>query len=706
MKKQVIIGIFIVISLFLHSQEKIGLALSGGGARGLAHIGVLKVIDEYGIQIDYVAGTSTGAVIGGLYAIGYSGKEIEKIFMELDWLDIFDESIPREDVYIGQKRWLPYANYFFDLDKNYIPKLPIAFISGNNLINFLFDLTYQSATNFDDFQIPFRCVATNVLTGEKKVFASGALHEAMRASMSFPSVFLPFDLNGEYYIDGGIVSNLPAEIVKDMGADFVIGIKASSPLKKDADLKNLIDVLEQTVNINISENMKKSQNYCDLTISPNLAEFELLDFTKKQEIIARGEKIARKYFAESSFPKRKNKRAKFTNSKQLKLSKIKVKGNNFLSKKKIKEYFKLTENSIYKKNEILLAIKKNYNSQLFSSIYPVVKFNEENILQLNVKEEKREKLGVNISLNSDEGIFTSLTLNLNNVVQNNSNLLLNAQVGNRSSFISDYVKNYGKHYGAYFRIFTNFSEQFIYSYENQEIVKRVKSFEVNANVGVGIFISEAFILEGFGYAYNINLYKDIATFEEREYHSSGVGIKAYHESLDDVTFSMRGAQMLFKFSTAKAGVFSEKGNRKAYSRIKMLLPFNEHISVKYKFEYGSYFENSNEDFDPFYVGGFDSFMNLNYAEMSAPIFKIHTIATRFCIQKTFFADLEIGFLNLGDVDFWQPEKFEYKSIGLKLGYKTILGPIRVGCGTDENFANVKYHFSIGFNFDSFEFSKR
>ena len=118
MKKQVIIGIFIVISLFLHSQEKIGLALSGGGARGLAHIGVLKVIDEYGIQIDYVAGTSTGAVIGGLYAIGYSGKEIEKIFMELDWLDIFDESIPREDVYIGQKRWLPYANYFFDLDKN------------------------------------------------------------------------------------------------------------------------------------------------------------------------------------------------------------------------------------------------------------------------------------------------------------------------------------------------------------------------------------------------------------------------------------------------------------------------------------------------------------------------------------------------------------------------------------------------------------
>ncbi|MBT3168916.1 MAG: hypothetical protein HN952_05930 [Candidatus Cloacimonetes bacterium] len=706
MKKQIIIGIFILISLFLYTQEKVGLALSGGGARALAHIGVLKVIDEYGLQIDYIAGTSTGAVIGGLYAIGYSGKEIENIFLELDWSDIFDESIPRADVYIGQKRWLPYANYFFDLDENYFPKLPISFISGNNLINFLFDLTHQSAHDFDDFQIPFRCVATNVLTGEKKVFASGALHEAMRASMSFPTVFLPFELDEQRYIDGGIVSNLPAEIVKEMGADFVIGIKTNSPLKNDADLKNLIDVLEQTVNINISENMKESQNYCDLTISPNLAEFELLDFTKKQEIIARGEKIARKYFTESRFPKRKNKRAKFTNSTQFKLSKIEIKGNNFLSTRKIKEYFKLTENSVYGKDEILLAIRKIYNSQLFSSIYPVVEFNEESILKLKAKEEKREKLGVNISINSDEGISTSLTLNLTNVIQKNSTLLLNTQVGNKSSFISDYVKNYGKHYGAYFRIFTDFSEQFIYSYENQEIDKRVKSFEVNANLGVGIFVSEAFILEGFGYAYNVNLYKDIATFEEREYHSAGIGIKAYHESLDDVTFPMRGAQMLFKFSTAKAGVFSEKGNRKSYSRIRMLLPFNEHISMEYKFEYGSYFENSNEDFDPFYVGGFDSFMNLNYAEMSAPIFKIHTIATRFCLQKKFFADLEIGFLSLGDVDFWQPEKFEYKSFGLKLGYKTILGPIRVGCGTDENFANVQYHFSIGFNFDPFEFSKR
>ena len=153
MKKTVLlVSILFLSNLF--SQQKIGLALSGGGARGLAHIGVLKVIDEMNIPLSYISGTSIGALIGALYAIGYSAEEIEDIFLKTDWKDILNDNICREDVYIGQKRWKPYANYFFDLDQNFLPKLPLAISSGNEIINKMFELTYQVSHLDNFFQLP------------------------------------------------------------------------------------------------------------------------------------------------------------------------------------------------------------------------------------------------------------------------------------------------------------------------------------------------------------------------------------------------------------------------------------------------------------------------------------------------------------------------------------------------------------------------
>ncbi|MBT3755674.1 MAG: hypothetical protein HOG24_05290, partial [Candidatus Cloacimonetes bacterium] len=137
--KYSMILMIVLIAITLHSEEKVGLALSGGGSRGLAHIGILKVIDELDIKIDYIAGTSMGAVIGGLYAMGYSAIEIEEMIMNNDFSNIFDESVSREDLYIGQKRWMPYANYYFNLDDKFRPGLPEALFSGSILINTLFD---------------------------------------------------------------------------------------------------------------------------------------------------------------------------------------------------------------------------------------------------------------------------------------------------------------------------------------------------------------------------------------------------------------------------------------------------------------------------------------------------------------------------------------------------------------------------------------
>ena len=694
----------------LHSEEKVGLALSGGGARGLAHVGILKVIDELNIKVDYIVGTSMGAVIGGLYAMGYSAIEIEEMILKNDFDNIFNETVSREDLYIGQKRWMPYANYYFDLDDRFRLGLPEALFSGSKLINTLFDYTYTASNinNLNELPIEFKCVATNIITGEMKVFDKGNLHEVMRASMSAPSILEPMKLDGELYIDGGIRANLPSEIVKEMGADIIIGFQLSSELRSKENLNNLIKVLDQTINFSMTDNVKKSIDLCDILIKPELSTLSNYNFNNIKKIIDLGEIAALEYIEElKELPKRKEKEYIEAPPNKINFIKISVVGNEHLSNAKIKEYVGLKTSSSYSKKEILQAINGAYNSQYFKYIYPVINYrNEEYELILKVKEKNRKRLGLALSSNTDQEVVVGLTLELNNYIQHNSKLLINAQIGDKNELNVDYVKNFGKHWGIYFRAFPYAKEQKLYSYgEDHTKTNSVYSVEYGATSGVGFYARNSIVAELYGYSYRSRLYKHIGEFENSEFYSSGVGIKLYHESLNDYIFPMHGVQFLAKLSTAREGIYSEVGNKKFYSKLRMLIPFGNKFSVKYQFEYGSHFDSKEEEFDPFYIGGIDSFMGLYPAEKSAAIYKINTIAMRFNPIKNIFCDIHLNVLQLGDIDYWTPEDDFLKAVGIKLGYKTFLGSLRVGAAMDE--AEEKYfYFSFGHNFDPFEFSRR
>jgi len=708
--KYILVLMIIIIVISLHSEEKVGLALSGGGARGLAHIGILKVIDELNVQIDYIAGTSMGAVVGGLYAMGYSAVEIEEMILKNDFDDIFDEAVSRENLYIGQKRWMPYANYYFDLDDKFRPGLPEALFSGSKLILKLFDYTYSALNinDFDELPIKFKCVATNIITGEMKVFDKGNLHEAMRASMSAPSILEPMKLDDKLYIDGGIRANLPSEIVKDMGADKIIGLQLSSELRSKENLDNLIKVLDQTINFSMTDNVKRSIELCDILIKPELVDLSNYDFKNIKNMIDLGEIAARKHIDElEKLPKQKERKHIEVIPNKVSFTKISVIGNKHLSDAKIKEYVGFKKDASYSKKEILQAITDAYNSQNFKYIYPVINcVNEEHELILNVKERNRKRLGFALSSNTDQEVVVGLTLELNNYIQHNSKLLINAQIGDKNELNLDYVKNFGKHWGIYFRAFPYAKEQNLYSYgEDHSITNSVYSVEYGATSGIGFYARNSIVAELYGYTYRSRLYKHIGEFENSEFYSSGLGIKFYHESLNDYIFPMHGVQFLAKLSTAREGVYSEVGNKKFYSKLRMLLPFGSNFSVKYQFEYGSHFDSKEEEFDPFYIGGIDSFMGLYPAEKSAAIYKINTIAMRFNLLKNLFCDIQFNVLQLGDIDYWTPEDDFFKAVGMKLGYKTFLGSLRIGAALDEDKEDHLY-FSFGYNFDPFEFSRR
>ncbi len=711
MKKAILLVLILIFLFTLHSQDKIGLALSGGGARGLAQIGVLKVLDEYNIHVDYIAGTSIGAIIGGLYAIGYSGKEIESIFLEMDWQDLFADKLSREDMYIAQKRWKPLAEYYLAFDDNLKPKFPQSIFYGHSLINILFDLTYDASTitDFNDLTVPFRCTATNLVNGELHIFSEGNISEAIRASISLPTVFQPLKLNDNIYIDGGINANFPVEIVKSMGADYVIGVKTNSGLRSPEELSNLVNVLDQTVNFSINRNVVESEQYCDLLIDPELDDFKLLDFDKKIEIIELGEIKAKALLElkDSGNPVVREIDVEKRTPQELSFSSIKIIGNKYLSSSKIKEYLNLKKDIKYGKKDITKGICRAYNSDLFQYIYPIITKNEDRyILNLNVKEKERLKLAVGFSYNNENEFITSFTIDLNNYLQKNSRLLMNVLLGSRSEVNLDYVKNFGKLWGVYFRVFPYFKEFSLYSYnEEHEKIRSVKSRETGVAAGIGFFWNQILNAEFYGYRYDTKTYRDIAEFEDTYFQSSGIGVKLYHESIDDYMFPMRGIQFLAKIAAAREDFHSDAGYKKFYSHLKFLLPVSNSFSLKYQLEYGSYFNKYEVEFDPFYIGGFDSFFGLNARERSAPIYKIHTLAFRLKLWERLFGDLQYNILYLGNADVWLPEKNIYQGLGIRLGYNSIIGPARVGLALDKEFKTY-FYLSLGYEFDAFEFSRR
>ncbi|MFO6049469.1 patatin-like phospholipase PlpD, partial [Pseudomonas aeruginosa] len=206
-------------ALAAEARPKIGLVLSGGAARGLAHIGVLKALDEQGIQIDAIAGTSMGAVVGGLYASGYTPAELERIALEMDWQQALSDAPPRKDVPFRRKQddrdFLVKQKISFRDDGTL--GLPLGVIQGQNLAMVLESLLVHTSDNrdFDKLAIPFRAVSTDIATGEKVVFRKGHLPQAIRASMSIPAVFAPVEIDGRLLVDGGMVDNIPVDVARD-----------------------------------------------------------------------------------------------------------------------------------------------------------------------------------------------------------------------------------------------------------------------------------------------------------------------------------------------------------------------------------------------------------------------------------------------------------------------------------------------------------
>jgi NTE family protein len=280
-------------------RPRVGLVLSGGGARGAAHVGVLKVLEDLHVPIDAIAGTSMGAVVGGLYASGLSAHEIESVMTSLNWQDAFSDSPPRQDQTFRRKLE----------DQNFLVKFPLGLrarrfllpkglIGGQKLNQSLRRLTLPVAQieKFDDLPIPFRAVATDLETGEPVIMSDGDLTSAMRASLSAPGLFIPVERNGRLLVDGGIAENLPIDVAKAMSVDVLIVVDVGAPLLPRAQLGTVPVISNQMLAILIRRDAQRQRALLgdrDIIIDPPLKEASSFDFTAVRKAIDAGEKAAR-----------------------------------------------------------------------------------------------------------------------------------------------------------------------------------------------------------------------------------------------------------------------------------------------------------------------------------------------------------------------------------------------------------------------------
>jgi len=388
------------VSLFTLAQEnepndvKVGLVLSGGGAKGLAHIGVLKIIDQAGIRLDYIAGSSMGAIVGGLYASGYTGKQLDSLFHTVNFDKLIQDKLPRRSKTFYEKADAEKYALTLPVIEGKI-SLPKGISNGQNFYNFYSKVTthVRDINDFSKLPIPFLCTATNIETGEGIVFDKGNLPEVIVASGALPSVYSPVLYKGKLITDGGVTDNYPVEEIRKRGVELVIGVDVQDTLMNRKELNSITDIMLQISNFRTIKAMDSKRPLTDVFIRPNIKRFSVIDFEKGSEIIKEGEEEAKEQLEElkliaSKQKKKSQQRPIIKHIEKLKIDTIQINKNNNYSRAYIKRKMGLKTPSEVSLEDLNKGLDNLYATKSFQNIRYNIELDsaKKNILEIDVNE--------------------------------------------------------------------------------------------------------------------------------------------------------------------------------------------------------------------------------------------------------------------------------------------------------------------------------
>ncbi|MBQ2395399.1 MAG: patatin-like phospholipase family protein [Alistipes sp.] len=433
-------------STAVRRRPKVGLVLSGGGAKGAAHIGVLKYIEESGIPIDYIAGTSMGSIVGGMYALGYSSDEILNLISSVDWDRMISNSVDRSKISFSGKQskttqvvTIPFSLSTSREDiqsRSFRNSLPSGIVSGDNLINLFNSLSvgYSDSLSFNELPIPFICIATNMMNGEADILNSGDFTKSLRASMAIPILFNPISIDDTLYADGGLVSNFPAEQCRAMGADYIIGVSMSPGLESSPEkLSSLFSQIKQLKEIITDKDFDKYHQMCDIFISPDLKGVGMLSFDAESvaKVTQSGydaalaqrenfESLKNKIFSQTDTvvptPSNKKKAINIIQNR-IKISKIELNGVRKSIEKWMRLACKVRVGDVVCKDDIDKVVSIYYGTGSYESITYTLHNDTTTpdgyILRFNFEEKPPHNLGIGFRFDSQDMLSVLLHLGIN-----------------------------------------------------------------------------------------------------------------------------------------------------------------------------------------------------------------------------------------------------------------------------------------------------
>lgn len=707
-------------------RPKIGLVLSGGGAKGFAHIGVLNVLEDAGIKIDYIGGTSMGAVIGGLYAIGYNAKQIDSIIATTNFSNVINDFIPRSSKNFYEKRNDELYALVLPFNKFSIGT-PEALSKGMYNFNLLSRLTFpvRHVRDFKELPTPFLCVGTNIALGEQVVFDKGILAQAITGSSSLPSIFAPVIIDNNLIIDGGVINNYPIDEVRKMGADIIIGVDVQSGLLNKDELRSASRIFFQITNLQMIERMKKNANLTEIYIKPDVKNYGVVSFERAAEIIKKGEDATFSVYekidllVDKANPYHKpklNVKTDSLNIVNIKINELKNYSRDYIIgklnfKPKSKISFKDLETGINNLNA----------TQNFSNVSYYFDKNglyDDLVLTLT---ESPVKTNLKFALHYD-GLYKSAVLaNITNKKTFFKNDFLSADLalGDNIRYCFDYYIDNG------FQLSYGFKSQLNQFNKNAPVsvitynINGVNSINIDyLNLSNQIYVQSVFaqkFLIGVGVEYE---YLDISspTLElnpniTKSMYGSVFGYLKY-DSYDNKYFPKKGwyfsgNPQFFMFSSEGDEIFAPSFIISSEAGIARTIFKN--ATLKLQAESGMTIGDKSMPYFDFILGGygfiktnnFKYFYGYDFLSISGNSYLESTITFDYEIFKKNHLNFSANYANIGDniynsLDWISLPKFSGYALGY--GLETVVGPVEIKYSMSPETSDSYLWFSVGFIF--------
>jgi NTE family protein len=709
-------------------RPKIGLVLTGGGAKGFAHIGVLKVLEKAGVKIDYIGGTSMGAVVGGLYATGYSATQIDSIFHDTNFNELLKDYTPRVNKSFYEKRNDELYAITLPFNKLSIG-VPLALSKGIYNYNLLHKLTHpvRHIRDFSMLPIPFLCIATDIETGEQQVLTQGSFPQALLASSAFPSLFSPVEINNKLLIDGGVSNNYPIDEVRKMGADIIIGVDVQDDLRTRSSLKEATQILLQISNLQVMKGMKDKISKTDIYIKPDIENYTVISFDEENEIIKKGEEAATKLIDKLS------KIAQNNTPKQIKTS---VNNTVYITNVAINDLKDYTRSYVIGKLGFKEGMKVSYE-QIKEGIntlnatgnfavinYEFKEFNSGDEFILSLKESKNSTF-LKFGLHYDGLVKSAALVNITQKKSlfRNDVMSLDLGIGDNFRYNLDYYIDNGFYFSFGFKSYYNqFDKNVSNDFNDGLLFKQLGINSLNLDYAdwtnaaylQTIFAEKFLVGAGLEFKYLKIGSKTLENYNPVFENSNYTSVFGYlkYDSLDSKYFPKKG---WYFNSNIQSYLFSsnytDRFNRYsiASSQVGITRTFYKLINLKFESEAGVSFGQNSTHFLDFSLGGFGfipinnikSFYGYDFLSISADSF-VKVLAT-FDLEfyKKNHINFSANYANAEDKLYstgnWLATP-RHSGYAVGYGLETVLGPIEMKYSWSPELPKGFIGFNVGFWF--------